>query len=201
MNNKYNPDLHHRRSIRLREYDYSQAGVYFLTICTREKECMLGEIDNGKMELNEYGAIIKNEWMKTQKVRKNIELDEFIIMPNHIHGIVIINTDFNVGAIRWVARIRKTENGANQNRAIHRIAPTTTLRPNSIGSIIGQFKSITTKQINQIRNTPGIPIWQRNYYEHIIRNESELNHIREYIINNPLKWDEDEDNPLNIKMH
>ena len=126
MNNKYNPDLHNRHSIRLKDYDYSSDGVYFVTICTYQKECMLGKIGDGKMELNEYGTLVKNEWLETQKIRKNIEWDEFMIMPNHIHGIVMINANINVGATRWVAQNRKTENGENENRAIHRIAPTNT---------------------------------------------------------------------------
>jgi putative transposase len=185
MINKYNPEKHHRRSIRLRDYDYSQTGAYFVTICSWNRECIFGDILDGDIRLNEFGQIVKKEWLQTGDIRHNLELDEFIIMPNHIHGIIVLNDI--VGATRRVAR----------NWAIHRIAPT--LQSNSIGSIIGQFKSIVSKQINLIRNTPGFPVWQRNYYEHIIRNEDELNRVREYIINNPLQWADDENNPLNIK--
>jgi putative transposase len=129
-------------------------------------------------------------------------LDEFIIMPNHLHGILIINDNdnyFDVGARRCLAPC----NANAENRAPHRPVPfrvvaPTTLKSNSLGSIIGQFKSIVTKQINRIRNHPGMPAWQRNYYEHVIRNEKDLNQIRQYIKDNPLQWELDEENPQNI---
>ncbi len=174
--NKFNPDVHHRRSIRLKDYDYGQAGAYFITICSWNRECLFGDVADEEMQLNEYGWIAANEWLQTGVVRPNVELDAFVVMPNHIHGIIILN---NVGATR-------------------RVAPTT-LQSNSIGAIVGQFKSIVTKQINGIRNSSGLPVWQRNYYEHIIRNEDELNRVREYIINNPLRWADDENNPENVK--
>ena len=189
MPNKYNPDIHHRRSIRLNDYDYTQAGAYFITICSWGRECLFGDILDGKLQLNEFGQIIEREWLHTGIVRSNVILDAHIVMPNHIHGIIILNDI--VGATRRVA----------QNRANHRIAPTEkSIGPisDSIGAIIGQFKSIVTKQINQICNTPGIPVWQRNYYEHIIRDEDEMSRIREYIIHNPLQWTEDKNNPVNI---
>ena len=119
-----------------------------------------------------------------------------MVMPNHMHGIIVLNDD--VGARRCLAR----EKERLHKRAIHRIAPTKDIpgaASGSIGSIIGQFKSIVTKQINKRRIASGMPVWQRNYYEHIIRNEDELNRIQEYIINNPLRWSEDENNPINLK--
>jgi len=155
------------------------------------------------MRLNEFGKVVKRQWLQTGVVRANVELDEFQIMPNHFHGIIILNN--NVGETRWVARFPETRRVV-QERAIHRIAPTKAptkdipgARSGSIGAIIGQFKSIATKQINAIRNTPGFPIWQRNYYEQVIRNDNELNRIQQYIINNPVQWAEDENNPANIK--
>jgi REP element-mobilizing transposase RayT len=182
----------------MRDYDYSGAGAYFLTICSWNRGCLFGDIADGKMRLNEFGEIVKWQWEKTGIVRTNVELDEFQIMPNHFHGIIILNG--NVGATRWVARFPETRQVAGE-RAIHRIAPTKDIpgaRSGSIGAIIGQFKSIATKQINASRNTPGFPVWQRNYYEHIIRNNDEMDRIREYIINNPVQWAEDENNPSNI---
>lgn len=176
---KYDPEMHHRRSIRLQGYDYSQAGAYYITICTQKRACLFGQIVDGEMVLNEYGEIVKTEWLKTSKIRRNITLDEFVIMPNHLHGIIIIT--------------EKNEM-ANIVGAIHRIAPTNEiqqpprLQSGSMGAIIGQYKSIITKRINQIRDTPGFSVWQRNYYEHIIRNENELNRIRKYILNNPANW-------------
>ncbi len=142
------------------------------------------------MQLNEFGRVVESQWLQTAVVRTSVELDEFQVMPNHFHGIIML-TD-NAGVTLCVA----------QERAIRRIAPTKdipVMRSGSIGAIIGQFKSIATKQINAIRGANGLPIWQRNYYEHIIRYEDEMNRIREYTINNPAKWVEDENNPANIK--
>ncbi len=184
----YNPEIHHRRSIRLREYDYSQSGAYFVTLCTWNRECFFGEIKNGEMLLNEYGEIAMKYWDAIPGHLPHVEMDEFIIMPNHIHGIVII-----VGA-QFIAPFRKTtiEKQGVINKGVMNHAPT-------VGEIVRAFKARCTNAINQIRNTLGISLWQRNYYEHIIRDEKELNRIREYIINNPLQWAEDENNPNNIK--
>ena len=208
----YNPDLHHRQSIRLRYYDYADAGGYFVTICTHERDCLFGEVVNGEMRLNEAGQAVWDEWHQTEIVRQNLVLDEFVIMPNHFHGILFI--DDGVGATRWVARdspdvattigmtdrrvtgLKGTQSRA-QMRATHRVAPTGPAS-GSIGAIIGQFKSIVTKRINALRSNPGCPVWQRNYYEHIIRNEHDLLNIRRYIAENPLKWEQDENNPANF---
>lgn len=185
----YNPDIHHRRSIRLGGYDYSQTGGFFVTVCTHSRECILGDIADGNVRLNQFGEIVKEEWLRTEQIRPEIKMDEFVVMPNHIHGIIIND----VGATRWVA---------SKYGATHQVAPTGLDRPygptaRSIGAIIGQFKSIVTKRINSLHKTPLMSIWQRNYYEHVIRDENDLNRIRQYIIDNPRKWDEDEDNPKN----
>ena len=176
----YNPDKHHRSSVRLKGYDYSQAGAYFVTICAWRRECMFGDMVDGAMKLNEYGKIVHWEWTKSSEIRQEIELDEFIIMPNHIHGIVVINgccdTNRNVGA-----------NGRSPLR----------MQPCSLSSFISGVKSSVTKHINQTRGRPGTPVWQRNYHDRIIRNERELQEIREYIRNNPLRWDGDAENPVN----
>jgi putative transposase len=189
---RYSPERHHRRSIRLRGYDYTQAGAYFITIVAHERALLFGEIVNGTMRLNEYGQIVRDEWFRTAVVRPYVMLypDEFVVMPNHIHGIIWI-----VGATRRVAPtygIAPTDGG---------VAPTThpsgrpTLKPHSIGSILAQFKSLTTKRINALRGTPGAAIWQRNYYEHIIRDERSLQQIRHYILENPQRWEQDSENP------
>lgn len=205
---QYNKDIHHRRSIRLKDYDYSQTGAYFVTVCSWNKGCVFGDIADGALQMNECGQTVQDEWMKTVDIRTNVELDEFAVMPNHIHGIIVL-----VGARRCLALNVNNEflNGAanrqckgeamprpyrrEEKRATHRVAPT--LISGSVGAIVGQFKSTVTKRINEIHNTPGRPVWQRNYYEHIIRDEDELNRIREYIINNPARWAEDENNPIN----
>jgi len=159
-------------------YDYGQAGAYFITVCVQGRKCLFGEIVDGEMRLNDQGKIIQEEWLRTGIVRPNVELDVFIIMPNHLHGIINL---LNVGATR-------------------RVAPTAMRRPRgpmagSLGAILGQFKSITTKRIKKHGYNYSSQIWQRNYYEHVIRNEDELEKIREYIVYNPSKWATDPENP------
>jgi REP element-mobilizing transposase RayT len=180
---KYDPEKHHRRSIRLKDYDYSQSGAYFITICTYNRECLFGEIVNVGMILNEFGKIAWEEWDNNAKIRKNLVQDEYVVMPNHVHGILFILDENDIGATRRVAPTERLSG----------------LASGSIGAIIGQFKSIVTKRVNSIRGTPGLDIWQRNYHEHVIRDEDELLEIREYIANNPIRWAEDENNPINIK--
>jgi putative transposase len=235
---RYNPERHHRRSIRLRGYDYTQTGGYFITIVAHERALLFGEIVNGAMRLNEYGQIVRDEWFRTAVVRPYVMLypDEFVVMPNHIHGIIWI-----VGATRRVAPtcgvvptdgiaptcgvvptdgiaptcgvvptdgiaptcgvvptdgVAPTDGGVPTDG----VAPThplgrPTLKPHSVGSILAQFKSLTTKRINALRGTPGAAVWQRNYYEHIIRDERSLQQIRRYILENPQRWEQDSENP------
>ncbi|MFH1665556.1 MAG: transposase, partial [Candidatus Omnitrophota bacterium] len=133
---------------------------------------VFGCVKNAKMILNDVGQIIHDSWLWLEKQYEYVNLDEFIVMPDHIHGIVIIGD---------------THNGNIQGAS--RGAPTVR---NPLGQLIGAFKTVSTKQINIIHKTPGTRLWQRNYYEHVIRNEHDLNRIREYIINNPAKWEEDE---------
>ncbi len=178
-----NLQKHHRRSTRLNGYDYSAPEAYFITICTKNRKFIFGEIVNGKMILNEYGEIARNEWLRTSQIRPNIIVDEFVVMPNHLHGILII-TDSSV-------MLQPAPTFEQFGKPIS----------NSIPTIIRLYKSTTVKQINQLRNTSGIPIWQRNYYEHIIRNETVLNKIREYIFYNPIKWQLDIENPQKKKYY
>ncbi|MGH2568954.1 MAG: transposase [Bacteroidota bacterium] len=180
---KYNPRLHHRRSIRLKGYDYSSEGGYFVTICTHNRECLFGEVVEEKMRLNEIGQIVKEEWARTSEIRQEVGLDAFVVMPNHLHGVIIINTDpskemHNVG----------THGPASLRR-----------QPRSLGSIVAGFKSAATKRINAHRNSPRMPVWQNRFYEHIIRDEDDRNRIRHYILENPRRWFYDEENPSNIK--
>ncbi len=182
----YNPDFHHRHSIRLKTYDYSQPGAYFVTICTWNKECVFGEISRGQLELNDIGRIVEKEWLRTGNIRTNVELDVHVIMPNHFHGILIIHNDGRAG---YTDRCRGVSQYAPTNQTFR--SPS-----NSLGAIVRGFKSAATSAINQNRNTPGVPVWQRNYYEHVIRSEDDLNTIRQYIMNNPLRWGEDDENPI-----
>ena len=189
----FDPEKHHRRSIRLRNYDYSQPGAYFVTICTYQKQSWFGEIKNGQIYLNQLGKIVADEWLKTCKIRPNFKLDEWVIMPNHFNGIVIINDysgdDQSLGArdapLDLGARDAPLDLGA-------RDAPLQQ-KPNSLSSCIAGFKSAVTKRINLLRQNTDTPIWQRNYYESILRDEKYLAVVREYIINNPKNWPNDRD--------
>ena len=177
-----------RHSIRLRDYDYSEPGAYFLTVCTKERERLFGEINQGEMKLNGAGKIVQSIWVQLPKRFPNIELNEFVIMPNHVHGIISI-LDLNVGA--GFPRPIKMSNNPSVRGAV-----TAPLQSGSLGQIVAYFKYQSTKQINLLRNMPGVPIWQRNYYEHVIRDEHELFEMRQYTQENPLKWDLDPENPL-----
>jgi REP element-mobilizing transposase RayT len=176
-----NSNRHHRHSVRLSDYDYSQAGAYFVTICTHNKESIFGDVVNGEMQLNEYGRLVEAEWIKTADIRDNIELDTFVIMPNHFHGILTIVVDYCGGTVQRAPKLERFGK------------PTS----GSLPTIVRYFKSAVTRRINELRGTPYVPIWQRNYYEHVIRNENDLDEIREYIVNNPAKWDLDSENPNN----
>ena len=152
---KYDLDKHHRRSIRLKGYDYTQVGAYFAIICARNRECLFGEIVDGEMQLNEYGKIVAEEWLNTTRVRANVELDEFVVMPNHFHGILVIVYGAGAGIV-----------GANRVGAQRRCAPTEThpnVVPGSVEAIVRSLKSVVTKRVNEMRNTPGVPVGQRNY--------------------------------------
>lgn len=170
-----------RRSIRLIKYDYSQAGGYFITICTHNCKNIFGKVVDGVMISNEYGNIVESEWIKTAKIRRNVLLDEYVIMPNHMHVIIMIIDDGR-GTLQRAPTVEQFGKPVS----------------NSIPTIIRLFKSTTTKQVNQIRNTPTFPVWQRNYYEHVIRNEEKLYKIRQYIQNNPLSWHLDRENPERV---
>jgi putative transposase len=182
---KYDPDKHKRRSIRLKGYDYSAAGLYFITLCTYQRECLFGKIADGVMRLNALGQIVADEWLRSLEIRQEIEFDEWIVMPNHLHGIVAIKTiaDLSDGV------------GANGRSPLRGVAPS--MKPRSLSSLVAGFKSATTKHINIHRNAPGTPVWQRNYYEHIIRNDPSLQTIQTYIYNNPKSWQTDRLHPSN----
>ena len=191
---------HHRRSIRLREYDYSRAGAYFVTICSWERECRFGEVVDGEMRLNGEGEIIREEWLRTEIVRKEVELGEYVVMPNHVHGIVRIIDTVGAHGVRPIGGavnelIGCASSGCNASSGRTPCAPTMNRAPKSLGSLVAGLKSAVTKRINIIRGNPGGPVWQRNYYEHVIRNEADYQRIAEYIENNPTRWAEDSLHP------
>jgi putative transposase len=172
--------LPQRRSLRLKNYDYSFAGAYFITICTRNHLCLFGEIHQDKMELSEYGEIVRDEWIKSAEIRHEIELDEYVVMPNHFH------------AIAWIIHVGDRQMGTG-DRPVARTAKGPMSQ--SIGALMAGFKASVTRRVNGIRQTPGLSVWQRNYYEHVIRNDDELFEVRRHILNNPGKWALDLENP------
>ncbi len=187
-----------RRSIRLKEYDYSQSGPYFVTICSSGKKFIFGDIRNGIMGLSEAGIIANECWNDLPNHFPNIELNEISIMPNHIHFIVIINKDIR----RGTACCAQNDSISRASAAPHYAqidvksqagaagrAPTA----GSLSAIVGSYKSAVSNKINKMYGRPGISIWQRNYYEHVIRNEKELNATRNYIQLNPLNWKQDKE--------
>jgi REP element-mobilizing transposase RayT len=178
---------HHRKSIRLKEYDYSSAGEYFVTICTYNHECFFGDIVNEEMRLNDYGEIANRNWKEISTHFSNVKLDESVVMPNHIHGILVLldhcDENFHVG-VQYIEPL--------QNTFQHVI-------PKSLGSIIRTYKAAVTRECRK-RGLIDFQ-WQRNYYEHIIRDDNNLNNTREYIANNVLKWASDNENPENVQLH
>jgi len=170
-------EKYHRVSLRLQGYNYASVGSYFITICTQGRECLFGKITDGQMQMNKFGNIVRSECLKTSTIRPNIELDKFVVMPNHIHGIIVMN---------------------NSRRGTACPAPTLECfgKPvsGSIPTIIRSFKSAIMKQINTLCNIRNLSIWQRGYYDHIIRDDIDLNRIRAYIQNNSLMWGRDENN-------
>ena len=177
----YNPETHHRRSLRLQGYDYTQAGMYCVTICAHSRKCLFGEIVDGQMGLNDMGQIVLECWGDLPRHYKNLKLDYFAIMPNHVHGIMVMS-DMPVAMV-----------GAG-------LKPAPTEKRHGLPEMVRALKTFSSKRINEIRSTPGMPVWQRNYYEHVIRDDDGLNRIREYIINNPANWQDDEENQNTHKI-
>jgi putative transposase len=200
---KYDSDKHHRKSIRLKNYDYSKNGYYFITICSKDRACIFGELTVGALlacaqnpctnemiTLSNIGKIIDYHWIHIPNQYENVFLDEYIIMPNHMHGIVVIDSE----RAQASNALSRTQASSALPRAQASSAPT-------ISQIIRSFKSKSAMEYLKYvkENTLNLSgkIWQCNYYEHIIRDNKELDQIGEYIVHNPYKWDEDDDNPEN----
>ena len=179
---KFDPKKHHRKSIRLQGYDYSQAGAYYVTIVTYHRDCLFGEIVKEEMILNDFGKIADKCWREIPDHFPFVELGAHVIMPNHAHGIIVIRDIDGRGA----AMLRPYDDNAT-----HKINVT----PGSLGAIVRSFKSAVSYRIHKEHNATGI--WQRNYYEHIIRDEKDLQNKTDYIEANPMLWDEDDNNPRN----
>ncbi len=188
---KYDPKKHDRKSIRLQGYDYASAGAYFITICTHQRQCLFGEVIKGVMELSNYGTIAATEWARSTDIRQEIELGEWIVMPNHFHGIVFIRPTVEERT-QSPAPLQPLQGYGYQLETGMAIR-----KPKSLSSLIAGFKIAVTTKINGDRHTPRKPVWQRNYYEHIIRDEISLEKIRQYILNNPVSWEQDQLHPNN----
>jgi REP element-mobilizing transposase RayT len=205
-----------RRSIRLPLFDYSTHGAYFVTICVHQKKCMFGEIEDGEMRLNEVGEMIKNTWLEIPNHFESVELDVYAILPNHFHGILWIIPIINqpivgapdmfgqgqalplVGAPLVGARTNQPIVGAPLVGARSNIRVGTRPTP-TLGDVVGAFKSITSVEyFRMLKNNQTIilntKLWQRNYYEHIIRDDNDLEKIQKYVLENPLKWEFDHEN-------
>jgi REP element-mobilizing transposase RayT len=205
----YDPEIHHRRSIRLRGYDYSLPGAYYVTVCAFEKKCIFGSIVEQQMRENECGAIVREQWFESARKRREIELDAFVIMPNHLHGILWIvgpivgpsgarpdgSSRIRAGSRGPLGPTRAPQRGTSdraESRGSRVVPP---MEPRSLASWAAGFKAAVTSRIRRLWDEPNAPVWQEDYYEHIIRDEAELNRIREYISTNPLRWGTDRYNP------
>lgn len=246
---RYDPDRHHRRSIRLKGYDYAEAGAYFVTICTKGRVCLFGEIVNGDMQLNEFGKIVMATWADLPAHYAGVELDAFVVMPNHVHGIVVLTsgglprTDVDPGPMGAGFKPAPTHPadtppadrpaghpvdtrpadhptrhplphgnpdpdpvGAGLKPALARPAhsphpatprdpgPAAVSKRHGLPEVVRGFKTFTARRINERRGSPGIAVWQRTYFEHVIRDQRSLDRIRRYIVENPMRWDLDSEN-------
>jgi REP element-mobilizing transposase RayT len=181
------------------DYDYSRTGAYFVTICAWQRESLFGEVVDGEMRLSETGRIVDDSWQRVVTHFSGVEIDQFVIMPNHFHGIVTtVGAGFprpDAGDPRNQCRATPLTHQGGETPQRIQGGETPPLRRATLGQIVGYFKYQSTKRINQSRNNPGTPVWQRNYYERVIRDERELDGIRRYIAENPARWDEDENHP------
>ena len=200
----FNPDQHHRRSIRLKNYDYSQPGAYFITICAQDRQCVFGEIAVGIMRANAVGNLAATCWQQIPQHFPNTQLDAFVIMPNHIHGILFL-LDNNAGVQRMGVQCRGVQLNAptlnahkpntmtprNPNNMYSQISP----QRGTLGVIIRTYKAAVTTECRKAQLA--YMVWQRNYYEHVVRDERELQILREYLQNNPKQWEIDQLHPNN----
>ena len=203
---KFDPKKHHRRSIRLNNYDYSQAGAYFISFCVNNRLCLLSEIIECEMHLNDAGKMVDKIWQEMPQHYPGVDVDFHVVMSNHFHGIILIIDENDVGAPHYGRPFKSGQvQGSDKAQGPGQTQWSDPTKRLSLGDIIGRFKSFTThKYIDGVKNCNWEPfykqLWQRNYYERIIRNEKELNRIRKYIIENPLKWESDNENPKYVKI-
>ncbi|MCG2811283.1 MAG: hypothetical protein L6428_07475 [Candidatus Aminicenantes bacterium] len=189
---EFNTEKYHRRSIRLKGYDYSRTGYYFVTICSRERECLFGEVGDSKIILNEMGVLAEKMWRELPDRFPAVLIDQFVVMPNHLHGIIRIMEHIQNGKAAECGGLM------NQTPTPKRASDEWNMMKNpgmTLGKIVRYYKARSALKIKTMMNVSFY--WQRNYYEHIIRDENELLRIRKYINLNPVSWPQDEDNPVN----
>lgn len=195
MRGQYDPHKHHRRSTRLRGWDYSTPGIYFVTICTHERQNLFAN--------DRFRQVVANAWqaIPNHPHARHVDLDEWVVMPNHVHGILVLveeEGEAETGRGRGEAGRDggpfPSEPSLRPASPLHRAHEADGVKPGSVGAIVGNFKSLAARRINNLRRTPGGRVWQRGYYDRIVRNERELNAIRQYIRNNPRRWTEDREN-------
>ena len=188
---RYDPFKHHRHSIRLKGFDYSQPGAYFITIVTKNRELLFGEIVENTMRLNTFGQIVNTFWQDLPDHFPQVVLDAWIVMPNHIHAILWI--------VRMASKTGERQKvfanlGTQTDSRLQPKHPKGT-QPGSLGAILGNFQMTTARRINRIRKSTGASVWQRDFYDDIIRNQRHLEAVRQYIRNNPTNWPHDTENP------
>ncbi len=171
----YDPDRHHRRSIRLSEFDYSQEGAYFVTICVHQWACLLGDVLEGQVRLSEFGSVVAKCWRDLPRHYDHIELGEFVVMPNHVHGVIVLRSSVGAG-------FKPAPTGAVRKR-------------HGLPEITRALKTFSARRINALRGTPGQRFWQRSYYERVIRDGDEYDRTGQYILDNPVSWLEDKYHP------
>ena len=186
-----------RKNLRLQEYDYSQPGAYFVTVVTLERKCLFGEIRDGKIILNPAGRIIKSAWLDLPNHYRFVRLDQFCVMPNHFHGILWIVDDSGRGGsvLGNGPRPDPEEAGKALESRNPETRPPVGQKANGLSEVIRAFKSFSARRMNALSRTSGTPIWQRNFYEHVIRDENDLQNTRRYILENPIVWEMDEERP------
>lgn len=194
-----------RRSIRLEGYDYAGGGAYFVTICTHGRECRFGEVVDGELQLNDLGRIVEEEWLRTPTVRPNVLLDAYVVMPNHLHAVLIIDERLRhrAGVTATIDGVAARANSlspspadASSTRAIS--TPPLQSPHRTVGSIVRGFKAVTTHRSAELDGGLLRPLWQRNYYEHIIHDDEDMARIRHYITINPSRWNDDRNHPKRL---
>ncbi|TRO79784.1 transposase [Trichloromonas acetexigens] len=193
----YQPDHHHRQSVRLRDFDYARGGGYFVTLCAWQRECLFGDVHDVGMRLNDFGMVVGECWAAIPEHFPHVQLDAFVVMPNHVHGVLLFDHRHSAVGAQHAAPLQWAAHKMPEPMEKRGITPNNVI-PGSLGAVVRSFKSAVTKRINTMRDNPGCPVWQRNYHEHVIRDERDLYAIRQYIADNPAKWALDDNHPTRI---